>query len=380
MSFQIISKKLPNSRIVWFASSNQWVHLEEPAWFILSLLKKGQSTQNISLKFSSKYKLPTGESEHFVKEITGMLVELEKPVTLQLKNDDPIESLNSLKYTPFATRNYLINKKNIFISYDSRISEYYIHPSLAHLETCLALNSDAYFGIFQHKEKYILQKKNNPSFTFTADNYSQLKRKLFIEVANIIYNKNSRHWMSFLHASGISNGKETILLSSASGSGKSTMAALLQARGLQLVSDDFIPMDASNNHAFPFPAAISVKKAGFSVLSPYYGNLKDENYNLYPYTHKSVRYLKPLPDSTFSYKSGPVRSLIFIRYNPETSCELTLLSIPDALKLFHEQSWVSHNADHARAFINWFVKLKCFRLDYSDNEKGIDAVMGRFTE
>jgi len=378
--FPILTKKLNSSRIAWFAFSNQWVYLEEPAWYVFSLMKKSLPAGTIADKCSTRYKLPLKESLRFVKDVSSAIQKLEKPLEIQSDKTIPPEKINDLHFIPYSTRYYKIKTNYISISFSSRTAEYYIHPPFAQLEIAGSeiTNPDAEFDILEQEGIPMIRRKNFQCLSSSAEDFIKLKKKLFIELVNFMYNKNAGHWMSFIHASGVSNGKESILLSSASGSGKSTMAALLQANGYSLVSDDFIPVDAATKRAWPFPAAISVKQGAFPVLTPYYGNLADKNYNLYPFTHSSVRYLLTPAATPQQLIPLPVKAIIFIRYNPRMSCSLTPLSVPDALKLFHEQAWVSHNPQHARAFINWFVKLKCWMMEYSDNDKGIKAITERF--
>jgi len=79
-----------------------------------------------------------------------------------------------------------------------------------------------------------------------------------------------------------------------------------------------------------------------------------------------------------NFKPLPVRTIVFINFNSASPLKLTPLSLPEALKKFHEQARVTHNPEHARAFINWFVKLKCLDMQFSDNNKGINAIMNLF--
>ncbi len=380
MSSPILSKKLSSSRIVWFEPSNQWVYLEEPAWFVFQQLRNKKAIAEIARKCAGKYRVSYGECLRFVEDISASLAEFQKPLLTVYEESFTTETASSLSFTSFSTRHYSINKKIISICFDSRLSEYYIHPPFAHLEITPSGKADVCFEVFSHKGQNILRWEGQTDTTYVSDDFNRLKRNLFIQISNIVYKRTHNHWLSFVHASGITDGRQTILLSSSSGSGKSTMAALLQAKGFQMVSDDFVPLDARNKKAFPFPAAISVKEGAFSVLSAFYKNLHDPGYNLYPYTNKSVRYLHPLSSVSTDYKPRPVKTMIFIKYNPEIACQLIPLSIPEALKLYHEQAWVSHNPSYARTFINWFVKLECFRLEYSDIKKGMEAVTDRFRE
>jgi hypothetical protein len=199
-------------------------------------------------------------------------------------------------------------------------------------------------------------------------------------MVNSIYHKTNNDWMTLVHAAALTDGKQAILLSSASGSGKSSMAALLQTRGLQLVSDDFVPVDVKTKRAFPFPAAISVKEGAFDLLRPYYGNLYDIDYNEYEYTQKSVRYLLPKTSDDTAFKAMPVKSIIFIHYNPGVSCEFKSVPSNEALRLFHELAWVSGNPKHAGAFLKWFLNLHCFSLEYGNTEEGLNKILDLFEE
>ncbi len=377
---KIIIKKLKDAGIIWFGASNQWVYLEEPALYVFRQLRKNISPENISRQCSNRYKLSEEESIRFVNELVNSFTQFENPLNISNQNKLPEIKKELRQKTLFAKHSYRINKKNITISYDSLLAEYYIHPPLAHLAITDPSDSDADFEIFIYDEHPVLLMKNNREFPIIFESFNRLKRKLFIEISNIIYNKTTDKWMTFLHAAGISMGREAVLLSSASGSGKSTMAALLHASGLNLISDDFIPINAGNKLVYPFPAAISIKKDAFSLLSPYYGDLNNKNYNIYPYTHSSVRYLRPLASVNLSYKPVAVKAIVFINYNPEIRFEFAELSIPAGLRLFHEQAWVSDNPEHARSFINWFVKLKCFKMQYSDKNQGMDAIISLFDQ
>jgi hypothetical protein len=376
--FKYISKKINDKYIVWFEQSNRWVQFQEPAWYVTKLSQKGIDKNSIYIKCSKKYSLPLNESKQFVNEICERITELSSQV---IKPDGEIAhpSLpDNFLITPYATRYYLINKKHFTLVYDSRLSEYYIHPPLAHLETKHSKLNSIQFEILNYENIPFLRVKGNSEITTAFDDYNRLKHQLFIEISNIIYNKTSNDWISFVHASALSNKRKTILLSCTSGSGKSSMAALLQAKGLQFVSDDFVPLDAKTKRAFPFPAAISVKEGSFSLLSPYYGDLHDNNYNKYEYSSNSIRYLQPEQSNIFYYKALPVKNIIFIRYNAQVSCIFKSVTNNEALKLFHDEAWVSPDPEHAKSFINWFVKLHCFSLEYGNTEQAIDKILEVF--
>lgn len=374
----IVEKKINDSHIIWIGQSNRWVQLEEPAWFVNKLYQKGIDCNTISRKCARRYNLSQFESRSFVDELCTGFAELSKPGPTTDLNLNSSSFPNDYSFIPYSSRHYLIGNKCIELLYETRLVEYYIHPSLAHLEIDYSLEADVKFEIYNTGNISVLMEKNRPETAHTFNDFNRLKKRLYIAIVNNIYHKTNYDWLSFVHASAVTDGKHALLLSSASGSGKSSMAALLQTKGLQMVSDDFVPIDAKNKLAYPFPAAISVKEGAFELLSPYYGNLRDIKYNKYEYTHGSVRHLTPKSFGLTKVKPRPVKNIVFIRYNPNVSCNFKGIPSNQALKLFHEQAWVSGNPEHTKTFINWFVKLQCFTLEYGDTEKGITKILGLF--
>lgn len=375
---QILEKKINDSHIVWFGQSNKWIQLEEPAWFVNKLHHKGMDIQAISMKCARKYNIPINECKLFAEEVCTEIAELSIPDSGSVTTPSYSNLTTYNSYSPYSTRFYLIRDKCFALNFETQLVEYYIHPSIAHLETELSMKPDVEFEIYNTGNISVLMEKNRPDTAYTFDDFNRLKKRLFINMVNTIYKKTNADWLSFVHAAAVTDGKQALLLSSASGSGKSSMAALLQTKGLQLVSDDFVPIDAKNKQAHPFPAAISVKEGSFDLLSPYYGNLHSIRYNKYEHTHSSLRHLTPKYFDNKPLKPRQIKNIVFIRYNPRVSCNFENVPSNKAIKLFHEQAWVSDNPIHVKTFLNWFVKLQCFTLEYGNTEEGINKLLRLF--
>ena len=102
-----------------------------------------------------------------------------------------------------------------------------------------------------------------------------LKGMAFLQILNAVYEKDDKDWMAVIHASAVSNGSKTIIFTASSGSGKSTIAALLQKEGFALVSDDFVAIGSLSQHVFPFPVALSIKEGAMDILAGLYPSLKN---------------------------------------------------------------------------------------------------------
>jgi hypothetical protein len=375
--YRSITKKIKTSHLVWFEQTNQWVNFEKPAYFVYKLFRKGQSSNLISHKASKKYGLTEEIALTFVNDIVQ---KIQKLLEFNVLPVDPFGELllpphSSIKF-PFC-HTYIINGKFIKVWLETALLGYYIHPVFQQLEVQTDLkNLLVEFEIFSFEQKTILRIKNNPEKFWSFDESPALKRRLFIEISNAIYSKDEKDWMSFLHASAVTNGKETILFSSASGSGKSTLSALLFETGLQMVSDDFVPIDSLNKRAFPFPAAISVKEKAFALFPA--EKLMDLKYqNL---KNKSVKFLNPSVTGRDWYKAKRVKKIVFVSYNPDVSFKISQLALPDALRMFYEQASMTGSYENTKKFIDWFVKVNCYELVYSDNRKAIKKIKDLFED
>ena len=372
LSQKRITKKINNAYIVWFGESNHWMQLEEPAWFIYRNYNSGVKTETISQKFSKRYHLNIDESIVFVRDIIIELDKLSSDTILSQENLSIEQFESPAKF--FSRHTYKINQKILAISFESRLLEYMIHPSLAHLEIIKKTKPHFILEIFSLSASSILKIAGK---AWAEVDVNSLKRRLFIEITGLLYGKSDKDWLSFVHGSAVSNQDEAIILSTACGSGKSTLAALLCKEGLKLLSDDFVAIDARFCKAYPFPAALSVKDGSFPVLQPLYNQLENSETFHFKNTNKTVKYLR-FPDEDSFYKPLPVRILVFVKYNPAKPFSFRKVPTLEAFRRFNEEAWVSHLPANARKFIKWFPGLKCYELEFSDNKRAVKVILGLF--
>ena len=359
---------LPPYHILWLEKTNHWLRLEEPAYFVFEAFAKGTNQSCINKEFQKEFELSESKAEKFVSELIRMLEEYTKTPEIKKKDFPEKDSILDHSFKAQKIRNYFINDKNIQIFYETDLLEFYIHPPLAWLEAKNIQKSEFYLEVFDFSGKHILRNPNTGEY-WIHDEIPELKRRVIIETGNIIFDKNNSDWLSVIHAAGISNGKEMTLLCSATGNGKSTLSLLLQKKGIKIASDDYIPVESGSLLAYPFPAATSVKKGSFELLSALYPELKEKPVIDYKLTNKSLRFLAPGNEKDFDYSPLLVKTIIFVKYNPEISCEFTRLTPAEALLLFHDEAWVSPTIEHAEEFMEWFTGLVFYSLEYGDNEQ-----------
>lgn len=373
-----ITKKIDGKYIIWIEESNQWLQLEEPAWYVIKKHIQGISEESVIAKIQKKYGLGDKQSIAFVSDVLSTI----NNTSCKQQHPYPSHTKHSeISVQPcgiYSRKCYKMNNKVIELSYETELLEYYIHHNFAHLEIH-DQKSNVQFLVFNNKDRLILLCKCNAGEHYWSfDEIPHLKRRLFIELTNSIYEKKNEDWMTIIHASGLSMGLCGLLLCSGSGAGKSTLASLLHQHGFDHFSDDFVPLDFNTQHAWPFPAALSIKAGSFPLLSTYYPALEKQKEKKFRLTNKSIRFL-PLSDKgEYNYSARLVTHIVFVKYNPEEAFNFRQVKIPEALKMFHEAAWVSAGYEHVKSFLKWFSNLKCFTLEYSDNQKAIQAISGLF--
>lgn len=369
-------KKIHDFYVVWLQKSNKYIQLEEPAWFVFSKLANRYKTETIAARCAVRYGLEADESLAFVDEIRSGIERLNQPINNQGRAIN-ISSEESRPSVPYSRRRYRFEDKLIEFSYETRLFEYYLHPLICHLETTEVQDDVPVFELFRCDDKIIFRLNGTTKGSWDNDETHLMKGQIFMNLLSVMFGKNDLDWLMTVHASALTNGRKTLLISAGPGSGKTTMAALLQNRGYQMVSDDFVAIDRYSIHAWPFPLAMSVKQGAMELLSSLYPDLEQQ-----PLTHispeKKVRYLYPEINQESVKRTFPVKEFIFIQYNKTVDFEWEKLDQRNAVKLLFDQSWISPADGIAPVLLNQLDRWSFYRLTYSDNQKALDAITNLF--
>ncbi len=360
-----LSGKIGNKYVVWFGNSNNWVLFEEPAWYVYKLVSRNNTIDDITRRCIKRYGLSKKESEVFVNDINQNIN--------QLSSESTNHTLfSAVKEIPgkipelLISHTYRLNNQSIRIHFQSPALAYYIHPLLSHFASGGNPDVSCEFSIYTSNKRLVLQKNQDYIGACIFEDIPPLKRQLFIELSGIIYKKPSRDWISFVHASGITDGRNAILLAAGTGSGKSTMAALLMKKGLKVISDDFLPVCGTSRKVYSFPLPVSVKKVALPILKPFFPGLEN---NVYNYKGLSTAYINLLPLESHGikdFKAFPVKSIIFPGYRPNSKLSILPLSSDEALQLFIKNAIINPGIENAARFIKWFLKIPCYRMEYPD--------------
>ena len=368
---QIITKKLEDKEIVWFQEANRYLLVEQTAANIINDLYYKEDPKSIATKLNNKIDIPIDIALEFIQKIKNDIV---IPNTIGHKVEETNLSYKIPEKFSFE-KFYLINSKIFKVFFSNEFELSLIHPKIAHLEVKQHSIIDFTFQVFNYSKKTFLILDSKLIGSWSVEDIHYFQGKFSMKIIECIYEKEEKDWMGVFHASALNYNKNTLLILGDSGNGKSTSLALLQAQGFQCIADDFVPIDISKK-IHTFPAGISIKKNSLPVLLDYYPELKNSAEYHYSRLNKTVRYLPP--KNINYHEKNLCKALIFIKYDSKTDFEISKISSLEAFEKLVPDSWISPIPKNATTFLEWFEKLPCYQLTYSNNKKMYAAVKDIF--
>ena len=368
---QIITKKLEDKEIVWFQEANRYLLVEQTAANIINDLYYKEDPKSIATKLNNKIDIPVDVALEFIQKIKNDIV---IPNTIGHKVEETNLSYKIPEKFSFE-KFYLINSKIFKVFFSNEFELSLIHPKIAHLEVKQHSIIDFTFQVFHYSKKTFLILDSKLIGSWSVEDIHYFQGKFSMKIIECIYEKEEKDWMGVFHASALNYNKNTLLILGDSGNGKSTSLALLQAQGFQCIADDFVPIDISKK-IHTFPAGISIKKNSLPVLLDYYPELKNSAEYHYSRLNKTVRYLPP--KNINYHEKNLCKALVFIKYDSKTDFEISKISSLEAFEKLVPDSWISPIPKNATTFLEWFEKLPCYQLTYSNNKKMYAAVKDIF--
>ncbi|WGH75405.1 nucleotidyltransferase family protein [Tenacibaculum tangerinum] len=365
MKTKIIRRDIEGKSIVWFEDTNQYIIVEPLVAEILLLLHNKTNKQEIITHLFNQVNIPYQQAANLVTDIETLLISSNNRSISESTSIDKPNNFEIIKY-------YVVNNIVFKVSYATGKEAFLIHPKFAHLEVEKSTKTHHHFEVYSNANAISFTVDGVIIGTWNLKETHYFQGKFSMELVQKIHHKSEDEWMGVFHASAVSNGTNAILCLGDSGNGKSTSLALLQANGFTCLADDFVPIDATNKKIYSFPAAISIKKNSIKTLLPFYPNLETAKEYNFKNLNKIVRFLPPNTNN-FS-QQNPCKALLFIKYEPDSDLKIDKISKLHAFQQLVPDSWLSPSRENAEIFLDWFDKLPCYQLTYSDNEKMITTV------
>ena len=236
----------------------------------------------------------------------------------------------------------------------------YIHLKTNKInENCHDLSIATHMGIL-----YFYENSNLLSNVFKS-NYHQLQAQFANKLIEYYHNLESNQWLCSFHACAVQKKNKTYLILGDSGAGKSTLTALLCGTGCRFIGDDLILMDTAFN-IYDNPAALSVKKKSWGIVSKYYKEFSLISPSSRTKGNTKMKYLPVHIIQDNKPKKHKVSALIWVNFKAEAKTQLKSLSSFDICSKLIPDTWVNPDSNYPELFAQWLIQTKGYQLTYSD--------------
>jgi hypothetical protein len=182
-----------------------------------------------------------------------------------------------------------------------------------------------------------------------------------------------------MHAAVVTDGRRTIVFPGKSGSGKSTMAASLLARGYRLISDELAVLDLEGN-LVPMPLGLGVKGGSWPSLEKDYPSLRAMPVHV-RWDGLQVRYLESAAIRyALDRDKWQATQICFHAFQPDGRGRIEQLSPVQALRAMSESGFQARILDpeHVERILSWLLELPCCALTYSSSGEALELLDGSF--
>jgi hypothetical protein len=367
--------QVEDTYVVWLAGPNRFLQLKEPAFFVFNQWGSGIDRNAISNECALRYDLPQEEACRFVAEILDEIEQLFSSRNEGKNQADNSASKHLAFPPPFSTRNYTIFGKILCLTYGDEELEELFHSQFSQYETATQGSEFPVTLIVHFQDGHYYFNLNGGNFhQFPEKDYEQFVGAIFMQILQTMHGKELSEWMAVIHASGVTNGMDTIIFTGSPGSGKSTLAALMMAHGYPVISDDFVPVALNSPEVFPFPAAISAKKGSWPLLKHHFPMVEGMGKTNSPDEEDPVELFIPFPGNSRDSAPSRAKAIVFVKYDPSVECSISIESNLASMNDFLKQTWIASNPDAVTRFMEWYFNLPVFSLVYSDSEKAVLAM------
>lgn len=362
---EYISKSIENKKVLWFEQANQYLVVEPSFYEVFIQLLNGTGEQDIRTYCRHQFMLTDVESQNILSSCADILDQLNHQNRVELM-DKPID-LNKYDYS--IVYMYHHNNIRIGVHYSSLALAEFLHPKFAHIASSYDSDVNVDHTVFvMYLEEYIVLVVDEKQIgRWNNEELHFLQGKFAMTLMNCFCNKKEEDWLGVLHASAISFNGQCMAFLGSSGSGKSTATARLTMNGFDLLADDFIPISTKTGEMLSFPAAISIKESILNEMESNFPRLKKSKLR-----KKSIathyKYLYPQVNANNCVESKECKAIVFIRYENGVRNRFEEISKLEALECLVPDSWISPNRLNVSSFIDWLLKMPCYRMQYSDND------------
>ena len=215
----------------------------------------------------------------------------------------------------------------------------------------------------------------NEQEMFTGQGRDQLLSQTIFELVELACDVPDR--LMVVHGAGLVVRGKGVLLVGPGGSGKTTLAAAINAQGANLLSDDVVPVD-KNGMLYGSGMSFCLKQGSWPILQTDFPEL--EHIPVLQRAGKTIKFLSP--KGLQPHEPVPVSLFVFPKFRPDKSAGILPLSPAEVLQGIGAADSIVSAMDQQKldALTNWVASAPAFRLQYPDLKTGMHLINQVMTE
>ena len=227
------------------------------------------------------------------------------------------------------------------------------------------------YKVVERNEKINLFKNKKFLGSWGNEKMHEFQGKVSMELTSFFHGMSDSDWTAVFHGSTLFRGNNSLMLTGDSGSGKSSLSAILMANDFALIADDFSPMDDKGIH-YNFPSAISIKEGFYYEAKKLYKSFSDLKEYYINDIKGNVKYLADKTDKPI-LKSN-CNTILNVKFGTGLKNEIKSINKGKALEKILPDAWISKDIKDAMAFITWVKSSMFYDLTYNDNNEAIKMI------
>lgn len=361
---QFISETIDlNTHIMWFEKSNKYIVVND---LLNNLILNRINSEKFPIDTSLLKKNKINSEK--LKPISDNIKNLLEECNQDYDKINPKQSL-SIADEYIHQSKFKFNRRVVKIEYSDERLKSLIDPKFNHLK-CND-KEEIIFKVVERNEKINLFKNKKFLGSWGNEKMHEFQGKVSMELTSFFHGMSDSDWTAVFHGSTLFRGNNCLMLTGDSGSGKSSLSAILMANDFALIADDFSPMDDKGIH-YNFPSAISIKEGFYSEAKKLYKSFSELNEYYINDIKGNVKYLADKSDKPIL--SSNCNTILNVKFGAGLKNEIKSINKGKALEKILPDAWISKNIKDAMAFITWVKSSMFYDLTYNNNDEAIKII------
>ena len=363
-SSQFISETIDlNTHIMWFEKSNKYIVVND---LLNNLILNRINSEKFPIDTSLLKKNKINSEK--LKPISDNIKNLLEECNQDYDKINPEQSL-SIADEYIHQSKFKFNRRVVKIEYSDERLKSLIDPKFNHLK-CND-REEIIYKVVERNEKINLFKNKKFLGSWGNEKMHEFQGKVSMELTSFFHGMSDSDWTAVFHGSTLFRGNNCLMLTGDSGSGKSSLSAILMANDFALIADDFSPMDDKGIH-YNFPSAISIKEGFYSEAKKLYKSFSELKEYYINDIKGNVKYLADKTDKPI-LKSN-CNTILNVKFGAGLKNEIKSINKGKALEKILPDAWISKNIKDAMAFITWVKSSMFYDLTYNNNDEAIKII------